>query len=276
MSFDSIETSIEGGQPVEVYEITAGAQSFFYTSDEADQTVGVQIYTAIPGLQRGNQEEGPDKREHDFQIELPTSNALAQLFTGVLPGFRVRLQVRKFHRSDTPTPEVVQIFDGFVQSASFKRKTKKTILSARVSLASIGKQIPRRTFQASCNHVLYDPLTCQVDDTDIAFRASVLSVASQVGNVLTVSSGLSGTYTDGFMNGGFLEIVGGSDFRLILDHVGNVLELLLAFSVAPSVVNVFAGCAHTIAVCKSKFNNVDRYGGFAFVPTKNIFQTGLV
>ena len=276
MTFASFETSGEGGTPVEVYELTAGADSFFYTSAEDDQLVGAQTYTTVDGLQRGVRTEGPEKREAEFAIRLPTTDPLAQLFVGVLPGFRVQLQVRRFHRDDLPTPEVVQIFDGFVETSKFEDQGKITVLVARVALAAVGHMIPRRTYQSSCNHVLYDLLTCKVDDTDPAFRASALPVASQVGNVLTVASGIMGTYPDGFMNGGFVEVIGASDFRLVLSQTGNVLDLHTPFTTAPTLVNVFAGCAHTIAVCSSKFDNVIDFGGFAFVPTRNPHETGLI
>lgn len=277
MTYAANETSVDSGRPVEIYEITAGATPFFYTSAEDDvNPSGVQNYIAIAGLKRTDTEDGPEKREGDFQIELPTTDALAQIFTGVMPGFRVRMKVRRFHRDDTPTPEVVQIFDGYIQSASFTKNLKQTILTARPVIASIGKQIPRRTYMSSCNHVLYEPLTCRVDDTDPAFRASVLEVAGQVGNVMTVVSGLLGVYADGFMDAGFVEVVGGADFRLILEHVGNSVTLLVPFSVTPASVNVFAGCAHVISVCEAKFDNTIQFGGFAFVPTRNPFQTGIV
>lgn len=276
MTYNSFETSPESGTPIEVYEITAGATSFFYTSAEDDQLVGAQVYTAVEGLRRGANTEGPEKREAEFTIRLPTVNPLAQLFVGVLPGFRVQLQVRRFHRDDLPTPEVVQTFDGFVETSKFEEQGKVTVLVARTALAAPGHTIPRRTYQSSCNHVLYDPLTCKVDDTDPAFRASALSVASQVGSVLTVSAGLLGTYADGFMNGGFVEVIGASDFRLILSHAGNVLDLHTPFTTAPTSINVFAGCSHAISICGSKFDNVINFGGFAFVPTKNPFETGLV
>jgi uncharacterized phage protein (TIGR02218 family) len=188
----------------------------------------------------------------------------------------VRLTVKRFHRNDLPTPEVVQIFDGFIQAASFGNADGKVCsLVARTVLASIRRQFPRRTFQNACNHVIYDTTTCKVDDTDPTFRASALGVASMVGNLLTVSSGLSGIYTDGWMNGGYVEVVGGSDYRLIQDHTANVLTLMQPFATTPTSVNVFAGCGHSVAICKSKFDNVDNYGGFAFVPTKNPFESGI-
>ena len=40
-------------------------------------------------------------------------------------------------------------------------------------------------------------------------------------------------------------------------------------------VEVFAGCDHTIATCKTQFDIVVNYGGFAFVPTRNPFESGL-
>lgn len=275
MTYSAFEGSVEAGRPVEVFEINAGTTTFFYTSSEDPHTLSADTYTPVEGLKRSSRVEGPDKRENDFKFEIPTIDPLAQLFTGQLPGFRVRLRIRRFHRDDLPTPEVVEIFDGFIQSASFKKKGRLCILYARTVIAAIGKTIPRRTYQSACNHVLYESSTCKVDDTLPAYRASTLPVSSQVANVLTVSTGISGLYPDGFMNGGYCEVVGLADYRTILVQTGNVLELMSAFSVQPSVVHAFAGCGHDGADCSAKFDNVINYGGFAFVPTKNPFQTGL-
>ncbi len=276
MSYSAFEGSVELGRPVEIYEFTAGAESFFYTTAEDDQLVSAQPYLAVEGLQRGKTVDGPERRSDDFTVQLPTSDNVAQLFVGVMPGFRVKLQVRRFHRDDTPTPEVVKIFDGFIRTASFSRDGKQVTLIARSELAADGTQIPRRTYQSSCNHVLYDSLTCRVDDTDVAFRASALDVVSLVGNVLTVVSGIQGTYADGFMNGGYVEAIGVSDFRMIESQVGDVLTLLSPFSSEPATVNVLAGCDHSIQVCKSKFNIVINFGGSAFVPTRNPFEVGIL
>ena len=275
MTFDANETSTESGQPVELYTIQVGTSFYYYASGIDDFTLGFQTYTAIGGLKRTKTTDGPAKRADEFKLDLPTSSDVAQFFTGSLPGVRVRLTVLRCHRGDTPTPESVTIFDGFVHSAGFVQNGKVCTLVAKPELASLGKQVPRRTYQGACNHVLYDVDTCGVDDTDPAYRAAALSVDSQVGNVLTVAAGLSGLYPDGWMNGGFAELIGGTDFRLIRTHVGDVLTLQNPFSTTPTAINAFAGCAHTVGICKSKFDNVINYGGFPFVPTKNIFETGL-
>ncbi len=272
MTFDSIESSIEDGQPVEVFEIAGAGAPFFYTSAEDSVTLGATVYTPVAGLQRGTIAEDPENRQADFELTLPTSNPAARIFTGFLPGVRVRLTVRKFHRTDLPTPEVVEVFDGFIQSAQFSRNGKECTLIARNELAAAGKQIPERTFQFACNHVLYDPLTCRVDDSNPAFRAASLPVVSQVGNVLTVS-GLG--FVDGFADGGFVEVVGLSDFRFIESQVGQAITLLIPFSVQPIAVNVFAGCKHDPATCVVKFANYINYGGFPFVSKEDPHRTGI-
>jgi hypothetical protein len=272
LTYASFETSQESGSPVEVYRFTLGAQSFFYTSAEVDQTIAAVDYEAI-SIERSKLEEGPDKRGSTLTITVPTPNEVAQLFVLQIPGLRVRIEIDRFHRLDTPTPEVIRIFDGFVVSASYVQNMKAAKLSCRPAISVLGRIVPRLTYQNQCNHVLYDD-GCKVDDTDVQFRASNQLVTGVLGNVLTIANlGLS--YVDGWFNGGYVEVLGGSDYRLVLDHVGDDLTLFAPFTITPTNVNVFAGCDHTIPTCKTKFDNVLNYGGFAFVPTKNPFQTGL-
>ncbi len=272
MTYSTFESSQEQGQAVEVYRFTIGAQSFFYTSAEDQITISSIDYAAI-AISRNNLTEGPEERNNNVEVTVPGNNEVAALFKLSIPGLRVRVEIDRFHRLDTPTPEVIRIFDGFIVSIAFTNNVKIAKLACRPAISVLARQVPRFTYQNSCNHVLYDE-GCKVDDTDPAFRASNQPVASIVGSVLTIT-GLGGSFTDGWFNGGYVEVIGNTDFRLVLDHVGDDLTLLFPFAIDPTIVNVFAGCDHTIQTCKSKFNNVLNYGGFAFVPTKNPFATGL-
>jgi uncharacterized phage protein (TIGR02218 family) len=270
MTYSGNETSTEGGRPVEIYVFTTGGTIQRYTSAEDEVTVGVNTYEPV-AIRRSDTADGPEEREHDFTFELPSSDEVAQLFAGVLTGDRTRVTVSRYHRGDTPTPEVVVIFDGYVQSARFTDDLAVCRITARSVISSLGRQAPARTFQAMCNHVLY---TCRVDDTDSSFRASAVSATSQVGSLLTVS-GL-GAFAAGWFTGGYVEEIGTGIRRLILNDDGaGGLTLLVPFAVAPTTVNVFAGCDHTGATCQSKFDNLINFGGFPFVPTKNPFSTGL-
>ena len=271
MSYSAFETSPELGQPVEVYRFTAGAQSWFYTSAESEVTLSATLYLPET-IARGVITDGPEERGANFELTVPGTNPIARMFILTVPGVRVRVEVLRFHRNDTPTPEVIRIFDGYVMSVSFQENMKVAKMACRPAIAVLGRTIPRFTFQAQCNHVLYDT-GCGVDSTDPAFRASGKSVTGSDGNELMVA-GL-GSFVDGWFDGGFVEVIGSGDVRLVLSHVGGTLTLLLPFATTPDTVNVYAGCEHIIQVCGSKFANVPRFGGHAFVPPKNPFQTGI-
>jgi uncharacterized phage protein (TIGR02218 family) len=275
MTLDTLETSIEDSQPVEVYEVRAGSQLFRLAVSQQDEFIGAIQYDATPGLQREKKQEGSDKRDTDFRIRIPTDHPLAQLFTGQLPGFRVTLRVLRFQRADA-TRETLEVFFGYIQSAVFEKDGFECVLSARNEIAANRGLVPRRTFASLCSYVLFDPDTCRVDDTNPSFRATNLSVLTTVGNVLTVAAGLSGTYPDGWMQGGYVEVAGGTDFRSITSHVGNVLTLTTPLSTPPTTITVFAGCAHDLTTCGTKFANAINFGGWPFVPTRNIFESGLI
>lgn len=270
MSYSSKETSVEDAQPVELYQFTIGATSYFYTSAEDVVTVGAQAYEPV-AISRGNTSDGFEQRDYEFEVELPTSDPVAQLVVGQVPSVRIRLIVKRFHRNDTPTPEVRYVFDGYVHSHSFKNNLEITSIFAKSILSGTGIETPRRTCAGSCGHFLYEVGTCNVDSTLAIYRAANYPVSAQVGSVITVT-GLSGAYTDGWFTGGYVEVVGSTDLRFVLDHVGDDLTLLIPFLVTPSNVNVFAGCDHSIGGthgCGPKFDNVPNFGGFAFVPKKN-------
>jgi len=271
MSYGTFETSTELGQPVEVYRFTAGAQSWFYTSGEDMVTLSAQDYLPET-IERGVVTDGPEERGANFEVTVPGTNPVARLFILMVPGVRVRVEVLRFHRNDTPVPEALRIFDGFVMAVSFQENMKIAKLACRPAIAVLGRVIPRFTFQMPCNHVLYDD-GCKVDDTDSSFRASGKTVAASDGTLLTVDD-LAG-FGDGWFDGGYVEAIGSSDVRLILRQVGDDLTLLLPFASTPETVNVFAGCAHNIQVCGAKFGNILNYGGHAFTPIRNPFETGI-
>jgi len=277
MDYNTPETSVESGQPIELYQFTVGSVQYRYTSAEDVIILGANEYEPKP-IRRGNIEDGPQKRNTDFQVILPTSDDLSQRFLGILPGVRVPVTVSRYHRGDTGGggPEVITVFTGFVLSANFTKLGKECTLTARHALANLGRIIPTRGFASSCGHILYEPNTCKVDETSPANRISADDVVSQVGNVMTVTSIVGLGFADGQFNSGFVEAVGTNDFRLILSQTGNALTLLQPFTTPPVQVNIFRGCGHTIEACHNDHDNVLNYGGFAFVPLLNPYTSGVL
>lgn len=273
MTYQAQESSVEAGQPVEIYTFTVGTTPFRYTSAEDEQTFSGITWEPLP-LKRGTLPRGPEERDLQLPITLPSSVPLPRLFALVIPGARVGVLIERFHRTDLSL-ERRKIFEGYVQSVAWTENGKLAVFSCRPSISVRSCIIPRYTYAAHCGNVLYDE-NCQVDITHPAFRVSAASVSAIDGRTITVP-GLSG-FGDDWFTGGFVETIGVGDFRWITSHVGDDLELLLPFAEPPTTVNVLAGCDYTHDGpngCGPKFDNGDHYGGFGFIPKRNPHESGL-
>lgn len=270
MTYDQFETSEDSAEPVELFTFSFGSEVYTYTSTEDVVIVDSVTYTP-DALKRDSTKEGPANRRAEFAVEMPAENDFAQLFSGVPPGNRIQLEVRRYHRPDTPTPEVRVIFEGYVTGIEFIQDCTKARVKARSEIASLSKTAPRVAYQAQCNAVLFDG-ECQV--VEALFSDSGVTVDAIDGRTMTVSA--ASKEADGWYTGGIVELVDGSDARLILSHTGSDLELLLPFrDPQPTIVTIRAGCDHLADTCASKFSNLINFRGYKDVPTKNPFQVGI-
>jgi uncharacterized phage protein (TIGR02218 family) len=280
MTFAPYEISTEDSQPIEIYVLTLGTIVYYYTSSEVDIVVDSITYTALPGLQRNKVTEGRGSGGNALKITMPTTNEFVQKFISIVPGSRAQIEISRVQRLDAGL-EKISLFTGYVNSVEYLRQGMRAELDVTPATSAFSRPIPRYTYQSLCNHTLYDD-QCGVDRTDSTFRAdgSVVSVSA---NEIVVTE--ADSFVDGFFTGGFVEYNFGEDARLVLKHVGDTLTLLLPFpfDALGKSVTVFAGCDHSISTCDSKFftsedtgSNVINYGGFAFVPLRNIFTSGLI
>jgi len=275
MTFATYEESQEGSKPIEVYTITIGTVVYRWTSSEDNITVGSNVFTSI-GISRDKlQGGGPDQRDKVVSLTVNGTNPLAIRYISSVPGQRATVQIQRVQRTDGPSYEVIAIFEGQISSVSFDEGGRKAKIRVEPILSATSRIIPRTKYSSVCNNVVYDS-RCQVSDTDAAYLLSSANVTAEVGRTITVTG--AGLKADGFYTAGLVTNENGTDQRLIIDHVGDLLTLHITFaeSVLGTSVDVLAGCDHSIATCKTKFNNVKNFRGFAFVPTKNIFESGLI
>lgn len=274
MSYDIQENSVEGGQPIELYELQMGAQGWKLTSAEDDVEVASVTYTAIE-ISRTSIIVSPQERNEAITISLPASHEFAQMFIDIVPGQIATIIIKRIHRTDTGE-ETIVIWYGRVESISFTNNGYTAEMTVKTLSMNMNSQIPRRTFQSLCNYVLYDT-DCAIATSAHRFQGDITNVT---GNTVKID-GITAAKGDGWSTGGFISY-GGTDFRFIVKHdtgdLGlDVLELLMPFSedMLNKTVDVYAGCDHSIETCKSKFDNVARFGGCPWVPVKNIFISGL-
>lgn len=200
------------------------------------------------------------------------------------------------------------VWSGFVSACEFEAQTA-TLISADLTTA-LERPVLTGKHTRNCQKQLYDASTCTVnpnkaneDGSYFAFREDGFAEGyDQNSYALTVpacANRPSGFFTRGFvliepnylrphMPRGSFDPSNDSTTRLalptngirrsILAHEGGQLLLdtpLLTELLAGAKVSVFAGCDKARTTCQGKFGNAKRFGGFPFIPIKNIYESGL-
>ena len=78
---------------------------------------------------------------------------------------------------------------------------------------------------------------------------------------------------DGYYTGGMIVAPDGSA-RFITAHSGDTVTMArpLASLAGGQTVAIYPGCDHLKETCKNKFNNLDNFGGFPWIPAKNPYS----
>lgn len=279
MTYEAFETSLEGSQPVELFLFTLGLETFRFTSSEDDIDIGVSspfvgTYISIPITRSLIKQSSDGNRTDSIEIEMPASTDPATRYIGIVPGKSMDVQLLRFHRSDAPDPEIIQAFTGVLQTVAFVDDGRLAKIQVQSLSKAKNRLIPRQTYQAPCNHMLYD-VRCKISDTDPTFEKFLTAGAVDTTGTFITATGAVAFGAD-FFEAGFIEFE--NDFRTIKSQSGDVLEVFIPFVTSPvgKVMRVLAGCKLRLIIdCETKFDNVINYGGFSYVPTKNPFRSGI-
>jgi uncharacterized phage protein (TIGR02218 family) len=273
-SFDTLERSVQDSVPIEIYKVSIGTDVYTWTSCEDtityDDGGGDEDYEPV-AVSRGNIVIDPNDRRNAMVVTVPGDNDFVTQYLNQAPAAKATVVITRLQRNESPAFDTaVCVYRGIVASVGFPDNGLTAQIALQTEEAANDRQIPRFTFMGSCNNILFDS-RCGVNPATFTVSGTVSTYSL---NTVTVP-GLNAK-PDGYFNGGFVKLGSGVDHRLILAHTGNVLTLLLPFSSDPTGVSVdaFAGCDHTLTGdCATKFDNVLNFGGFAFVPSLNPFQS---
>lgn len=129
-------------------------------------------------------------------------------------------------------------------------------------------------FTANCRHTLFSQPkvgncgACGLSKTAFTQTGSVSAVTTNKW-VFTISNSAA----DAYFSNGLIKFTSGMNNGLsavIKSQTGNQLTLMLptAFSInAGDTFEIQAGCDKTLETCKTKFNNVNNFGGFPHIQT---------
>lgn len=260
MTYAARETSIDTGQPCELYAFQTADSGWYFTSgDEAQSYLG-QTY-AIETINRTAITQSGETKAGQVKITVPLDNAVAQLFRTYIPDTPLSVVIYRTHGTDG---EFVVIFTGRVLVASFGDFAE---LTAMPESDVLKYAVPSEQFQTQCNHFLFDA-GCKVAKALYMVPGVVGAIA---GNVLTIPA--CAGKPNGWFTAGYIEF--GLQRRMILSHVGNQIALIApvpGLTVGASV-NAYAGCMRDFGTCVSKFNNPQNFAGFQWIPINNPFAT---
>lgn len=289
MSYDSLENSVELGQPVELFLFFNLEARFAYTSAQHPITFNGDTYQPRP-IKRSEDTIKSLNARRDMTITMPATDLFAQRYIATIPTVTDTLRIFRYHTTDGAVPEVVEIFNGSISNVAIS-KNNEVVVNARSMSAILEQSVPRQTCRALCNHIIYNA-RCKVNSTDFQIVGVVDAIAAD-GMTVDVNGGgevfpftglaLSAQFAadSGFLLGGTVERFG-LERRMIRSWTnlgGNVarLGLLLPFAglTVGQNVQVLAGCDQSKATCRDRFDNTLNFGGFPLVPKKNPFDVGI-
>lgn len=271
-SYNALESGVATSRPVELYEFTIESTVYRYTSGQSDRDFGGNTFNA-ESISRSTLVAASEAKSKTVQITLPTTNSFIANYLGTQPTYRASVRIFRLQRDETPSVTTTTlIFAGRIQALKFVDDSTKAELTALTIEAFANRHTPLITYAGQCQNTLYG-VRCKVNEDDFKITTTVISVDG-----VTVRVSGADAYADGYFNGGYIRALANREPRLILDHVGEYVTVLVPFfvDVEGQSVDVSRGCDHDVfGDCGTVFGNVKNYQGFPFSPTRNIFTDGV-
>lgn len=268
MTFEAFEDSVEDGNLIELYEFRQGPVVTRFTNFNRTVNFNGSEWTSTQ-IARENIERAIESGVNDLKIRMPLDNPIASQYIRNIPGRVVDVKIYRAHFTD-PAEEVLVVFEGFINQAEFDGDLQATLTLSPFT-SQFKRNAPRFTYQSLCNNVLYDA-QCKIARGLFTYTGLASGIDLTI-RTLSIN-GLSAEGADWAVGGWVAFPAGGNDDqRLIVAQSGDTVTLLSNFAedVLGFNVDVFAGCAHDIGTCNTKFSNVINFGGFPFVPSRNPF-----
>ena len=253
---------------VELYAFNSASGQFLLTPHEFDVDLDGNLYASL-SIERNELALGAEAAKSALELKLPPDcdlvrHLLATSLTGETTSITLRIG-----RRDTwgdywwlsGTRWMGRVLGVEVADDVARVRCE----SAQVSLKRIGL---RRLYSRKCSHVLY---SAACGASPITASAFVLEV---YGRSVELDGGVPG-WVSGGLAGGWLQTPDGARHMIIGDY-GSGVELLYPAALEPGTeVLLTVGCDHSTATCQTRFDNLDNYGGFPAIPSKNPFSTGV-
>lgn len=268
MTYQAFDASSYNGQPVEMLEIQYGegdGNIVRTTSGDRDVVIGGKTYQAFTTTRDNFDDEGNPDDAKQLSIRVPRDHPFILEFDQREFPLMVAVRIKRAHLND-PDLGTFNIWSGRLVGVSFEHPWM--VLGCEKIATALSQTGCRIRYMRQCPHPLYMP-RCWADKDTLKATPLVTQLSA---NKAEVTVALSPAPPAGYYVGGILLFEGLS--RFIIKQNGSVLTLsrpLLSLDVGERV-TLHPGCDRLASTCLNKFNNLDNYGGFDFIPPKGPFQ----
>lgn len=259
MSYSDQEHSLDSGDAVELYRWQVRSEpAICHTSGDVQQVHEGQVYTPET-IDRGVRELGGRMQRQSIDITVRRDHSVAARFAAAAPDGQMRLTIFRRHRGGGQT---IVYWTGRVTNVRWQGAT--AVLMCEPRYTTLGRALARTRFTDLCRHELFGP-GCGVLADAYGLEGALMEAS---GNKIRASAWAS--KPDGYYNGGKV-VVANVPRRFVLQHVGDTLTLNgpLVGAHVGTVATAFAGCPKTAEVCRDRFENLPRFGGFGYLPQRN-------
>ncbi len=247
-----------------------------YTSGDTAITFMGETYEPIP-LGRSEVEIKQELSRANLEIRLDLDNVMGKRWLHDLVETPIGLTIFEMGEDG----EVGVVWKG--RLLGVKPTMSEIVLNFESVFTSLRRPGLRARYQRSCRHMLYSR-GCGISKDAWAVNGVPTNVN---GNVVTVPE--AANYPAGYFTTGMLEGPDGT-LRFIVAHSESQLTLIRPFvSLAKALtldgyglsygqyyggvgVRLFPGCDRTRNTCLNRFNNLNNYGGFDWIPLRNPFD----
>lgn len=277
MPFNDIESSLQSGRPIGLYEFTFGSTVWRYTSASVVVTAAGEQWLPASISDSGVRQTGEVVNDA-MTIEAPQWIGPSQLFMSAAPSRDVRVRVFDKHEQ---SPDLAVRYSGVITQVNWPSPVACSITCETLQ-ATMKREGLRLSWQRSCPYALYDPVTCKVSKAAWEIPFFVLGVSTFGVQVQMSGARAASARFNGYLDNGFIEwnhplrgieviAVDTHSFSGTNDiHTLNLLsdpgELFPGASG-----KAYRGCSFTPASCQS-FNNYENYGGIPDLPSKSPFD----
>lgn len=258
------ESGTETSIPREGYSIEYPSVTYRLTPHTRDQTLDGLVYRKST-ISRGEIGVSTTSGKRELSFTLPISHPLVQRWmANSTPPRRITVN---FYRGQRTSGQVEHVWSGYIAAMSLVDLNLARFRVPSKLGSALERRLPTISADELCPHILYDE-NCRVDRLDGIVYAAITEINGNTVKLSTISG-----QVDGWADWGELLHLASLERMTVREQVGTLVTMqagIVEMHLGDAI-ELYAGCDHSVATCRSKFSNEVNFGGFPDMPDNNIF-----